>query len=141
MSIEYLQYRLWQLQNEQHELINRRDAVERIIRKIDREPVNDLADIKKAASKTATTLSESALGSSRFRTITEATRDKSDSYFGLNHWEEKDYLNREINRINTRINELSWEISSVKAQIEAEREAQRRAQEERLRALRESLVT
>lgn len=124
MSLWSLRNRLSQLQTEEKTLKKRKSAVEDIIKKLGKKPVDNLDDSISAAKNTASYLSSGVSGSNRLRTISDDVSRKAQSGLGLDVWSDKDYLNREVARLETEISSVQRDIQRVKAQIrEAERAA------------------
>lgn len=124
MSLWSLRNRLSQLQTEEKTLKKRKSAVEDIIKKLGKKPIDNLDDSISAAKKTASYLSSGVSGSNPMRIISDDVSRRAQRGLGLDVWLDKDYLNREIARLETEISSVQRDIRRVKEQIrEAERAA------------------
>lgn len=127
MSVSSLSRQISQLKSERNKLESRKSSVNKIIKQIGKDPADDVDDIKKCANSTADALSKGVSGSSRVKSVAEKSRAKAKSGCSLDHWEEKDKLNQEVQRIGNRIDEIDREIKRLEAQLRAEQEAERAA--------------
>lgn len=127
MSVASLEAKLDRLKAEQKKLKKRKSAVEKIIKKLNKKPVDDVDDIKKGGKKTADYLEKGVDGIPHIDTIVADIRTSAKTAHKLDRWEEKTYFSKEVSRLASRIDALDREIAQVKAEIKAAREAERAA--------------
>lgn len=127
MSVASLEAKLNRLQSEKKKLKDRKSAVEKIIKKLDKKPVDDVDDIKKSGKKTADFLDKGVNGVDLIDCVVIDIQSAVKSGHKLDDWEEKVWFSKEIQRIGTEIERIDWEIQQVKAQIQAARKAERAA--------------
>lgn len=137
MSVSSLNSQISQLKSERKNLESRKSSVNKIIKKIGKDPADDMDNIKKYARSTADALSKGVSGSSRANSVAEKCRKKANTGCSLDHWEEKDRLNQEIRRIESRINEIDREIKRLEVQLQAAQEAERAA---KINAVKNALI-
>ncbi len=110
---------------EQKRLKDRKSAVEKVVKKLDKNPVDDVDDIKKSGEKTADILEKGVDGIKHIESVASDIRDSAKSGHRLDKWEEKSWFNKEISRLKNEIDEIEHKIEQVKAEIQAAREAER----------------
>ena len=120
MTVEALRAQISVLENEKRSLLERQSTVNAIINRDHREPEDDIVAIRKFSRKTANNILLSVNNSSNFSSLSDRCEDKSANACGLDHWEERSELSKEIARIQQRINDIDYEIHSLWLQIEAE---------------------
>lgn len=127
MSVASLEARLNRLNAERRALQNRQSGVEKAIKELDRTPPQDADDAKKRALKAANYLEQGANGIGALTIIVSDIRSAAGAGHKLDHWEAKDFLNREVQRLRNEIGQVDQEIRRVKSEIQAAREAERAA--------------
>ena len=124
MSVANLEARLKRLKSEKERLKDRKSAVERVLKKLEKKPADDIDDIKKSGKKTADSLATGVDGIKRIEIVASEVRSSAQSGHRLDNWEEKTWFNKEIDRLAYEIQKTEREIECVKAEIQAAREAE-----------------
>ena len=128
MSVASLEARLNRLNTERRTLQNRQSGVEKAIKELERMPPQDADYARKRALDAANYLEQGtndSIGS--LKNIVSDIRSAAGAGHKLDHWEAKDFLNREVQRLKNEIGQVDQEIRRVKAEIQAAREAERAA--------------
>ena len=105
----------------------RKESVEKIEKKLDKKPADDVDDIKKSGKKTADLLVKGVEGIKQIEHVANDIRSSAKSGHRLDDWDEKNWLSKEIRRLANEIDRIEREIEQIKAQIRAAREAERAA--------------
>lgn len=124
MSVANLEARLKRLKSEKERLKDRKSAVEKVLKKLEKKPADDIDDIKKSGKKTADSLATGVDGIKRIEIVASEVRSSAQSGHRLDNWEEKTWFNKEIDRLAYEIQKTEREIECVKAEIQAAREAE-----------------
>ena len=124
MSVANLEARLKRLKSEKERLKDRKSAVEKVLKKLEKKPADDIDDIKKSGKKTADSLATGVDGIKRIAIVASEVRSSAQSGHRLDNWEEKTWFNKEIDRLAYEIQKTEREIECVKAEIQAAREAE-----------------
>lgn len=135
MSIASLEKKLNKLQGKNKKLKSRKVSVEKIVKKLNRKPADDVEDIKKSGRKTADLLEKAVEGVGHIANVADDIRVSARSGHSLDEWEEKEWLNKEILRLEKEIEKVEREIQRVKAELQAAREVVREAALQKLRGL------
>ena len=120
MSIASLEKKLNKLQGKNKKLKSRKASVEKI---------------KKSGRKTADLLEKAVEGVGHIANVADDIRVSARSGHSLDEWEEKEWLNKEILRLEKEIEKVEREIQRVKAELQAAREVVREAALQKLRGL------
>ena len=120
MSVEALRAQISRLENEKRRLLERQASVNAIIGIDKTKPVDDIDNIRKHSRKMAERILDSVRISSNFSSLSDKCLDKAANGCGLDHWEERGELSKELDRIQQRIQEIDSEIYRLWQQIESE---------------------
>lgn len=135
MSVASLEAKLSRLQSEKKKLQKRKSAVKKIVKKICKQPTDDVDDIRKSGKKTAEYLEKAVKGVGHIDRITDDIRTSAKSAHGLDEWGEKSWLSKEVNRLENEIEDMERQIERISAQLREAREAERAAALEKFKEI------
>ncbi len=124
MSVASLEWKLTELRNKRRILENRKKAVEEVIKKDRRKPPDDFDSFVRRVSELAHSLDDAVIGSNRIRMIEEECLLKARNGCGLGDFSERDYLDREVNRLVQEIDDIAQEILNTESQLSDARQAE-----------------
>lgn len=133
MSVASLEAKLDRLQAKKKKLEKRKSGVEKIVKKLGKKPEDDVDDIKKGGKDTAKAIEKGVTGVRHVDNLVDDLRASASSAHKLDTWKEKDWLNKEIRRLENEIDQLEREIKQVKADIREAKAAERAAALEKLK--------